>query len=129
MYLRLRTLIVLLLVLVLPLQALASVAPSWLLPHSHQTTVSTAVFEHHTHHHSSYGVAKQHSLVDHHGNSVSSPDHHGLADDCSCAWCIACPIPVVRPSLPDDLSASLYAPITPHLLHYIPDLLQPPPRV
>ena len=129
MYLRLRTLTVLLLMLVLPLQALVSVTPSLLLPHSHQTTASTAVCEHHAHHHSSYGVAEQPSPGDHHGNSVSSHDHHGLSDDCCCAWCIACPIPVAMSSLLDNLSASLYAPITSHFLHYIPDLLQPPPRV
>jgi hypothetical protein len=130
MYVRLRTLIVLLLVLMLPLQALASVTPSLLLSHSHPTTASTAVYKHHAYHHSPYGVAEQHSHpVDHHGNSVSSPDHQGLADECSCAWCTACPIPVTTPSLLDDLSASLYAPITPHLSHYIPDQLQPPPRV
>jgi len=129
MRLRLRTLLVLLLVLVLPLQALASVTPLLLPPHSHPTTASIAVIKHHTHHHSSYGAAGQHSQVAHHGNAVSSHGHHGLADNCSCAWCIACPIPVAMPALLADLNASLYAPITPHFLHYIPDLLQPPPRV
>ena len=121
--------LVLLLVLVLPLQTLAAVMPSLVLPYSHPTTASTAVIEHHTHHHSPYGAAEQHSQVDHHGNSVSSHDHHGLADECSCAWCIACPIPVAMPALLADLNASWYALITLRFLHYIPDLLQPPPRV
>lgn len=126
---RLRSLVVLLLMLALPLQALAAVMPSLLSPHRHATPASTASIEHHTSPHHSDGAAELHRQWDFHGNSVASPDPQGLTDDCSCAWCIACPIPVAVPVRLANLSAFEYALITPHWLYYIPDLLQPPPRV
>src|SRR5512143_1729998 len=117
---RLRSLVVLLLMLALPLQALAAVMPSLLSSHRHLTTASTSGIEHGTPHHHLGGTAEPHRQLDHHGNSVASPDPHGLTDDCSCAWCIACPIPVAMPVRLANLSAFEYALITPHWLYYIP---------
>ncbi|MFO1433687.1 MAG: hypothetical protein U1F76_26930 [Candidatus Competibacteraceae bacterium] len=124
----LRMLMVWLLVPALSLQAPAFSAPWLLLPHGHRLPAGTAAFDCHTHPEHSAPTVGAHDPAAQHSHSPDHPEHHRLADACSCVCCVACPIPITGPLPLVTATISRYPPVAQYFLSYISDQPQPPPR-